>query len=66
MTDAPEDKRCQEQTMQANQSIIVNYREYDVQPYKQGVNRGSERIVRGSDGSAYYTSDHYKTFTKLK
>jgi len=44
----------------------INYQEYDVHPYQQGVNRGPERIVRGSDGTAYYTSDHYGTFTKIK
>jgi RHS repeat-associated protein len=44
----------------------ITYREYDVQPYQRGVNRGAERIVRGSDGSAYYTSDHYKTFIQIK
>ncbi len=44
----------------------ITYREYDVHPYQQGANRGGERIVRGSDGTAYYTSDHYKSFTKIK
>ena len=44
----------------------INYKEYDVQPYQQGVNRGAERLVRGSDGSAWYTSDHYKTFTRIE
>lgn len=24
------------------------------------------RFVKGSDGSVYYTDDHYKTFTKLE
>jgi RHS repeat-associated protein len=44
----------------------ITYREYDVQLYQQGVNRGTERVVRGSDGSSYYTSDHYGTFTKIE
>lgn len=43
----------------------ITYREYDVNPYRRGVNRGAERLVRGSDGSAYYTADHYKTFVKI-
>lgn len=43
----------------------ITYREYDVNPKVQGVNRGPERIVVGSDGSAWYTSDHYKTFAKI-
>jgi RHS repeat-associated protein len=44
----------------------ITYREYDVRPYQKGVNRGPERIVKGSDGSAYYSPDHYKTFTRIK
>ena len=27
---------------------------------------GPERLVTGSDGSAYYTDDHYKTFKKIR
>ena len=41
----------------------ITYYEYDVNPYTPGVNRGAERIVIGSDGSRYYTNDHYQTFT---
>lgn len=44
----------------------ISYREWDVNPKVQGVNRGAERLVTGSDGSAYYTSDHYRTFTKVR
>ena len=36
-----------------------------VQPNVQGVNRSSERIISSSDGSMYYTSNHYASFTKL-
>jgi guanyl-specific ribonuclease Sa len=43
----------------------ITYREYDVNPYQKGVNRGSERIVVGSNGSAYYTNDHYESFTPI-
>ena len=32
---------------------------------RSGVNRGAERIVKGSDGSTQYTGDHYRTFTKF-
>lgn len=42
----------------------VNYVEYDVNKYT-GANRGAERLVKGSDGNIYYTSDHYKSFSKL-
>jgi guanyl-specific ribonuclease Sa len=43
----------------------ITYREWDVNPYQKGVNRGSQRLVTGSDGSAYYTGDHYQTFTTV-
>jgi guanyl-specific ribonuclease Sa len=43
----------------------ITYREYDVNPYEKGVNRGPERIVVGSNGSAYYTSDHYQSFVPI-
>ena len=43
----------------------ITYREYDVNPYQKGVDRGSERIVVGSNGSAYYTDDHYKSFIPI-
>lgn len=43
----------------------VAYREYDVNPKQPGVNRGPERLVVGSNGSAYYTADHYRTFTPV-
>jgi len=44
----------------------ISYQEWDVNPKVQGVNRGAERLVTGSDGSAYYTSDHYRSFTKVR
>ena len=44
----------------------ITYKEWDVNPYTKGVNRGAERLVTGSDGSVYYTNNHYTTFTKVK
>ncbi len=44
----------------------INYHEWDVNRKVAGVNRGAERLVTGSDGSAFYTSDHYRTFTKVR
>jgi ribonuclease T1 len=44
----------------------IKYREWDVNPLKKGVNRGAERLVTGSDGSAHYTDDHYETFKKIR
>ena len=44
----------------------VTYQEWDVNRHVAGVNRGAERLITGSDGAAYYTSDHYRTFTKIR
>ena len=44
----------------------IMYKEWDVNPKQAGVNRGDERVVTGSDGSEYYTSDHYHTFQKVR
>ena len=40
----------------------IEYQEWDVNPKIQGKNRGAERLVTGSDGKGYYTSDHYGSF----
>ncbi len=44
----------------------IRYREWDVNRKVAGRNRGAERIVTGSDGRVYYTSDHYATFQRIK
>jgi ribonuclease T1 len=44
----------------------ITYHEWDVNPHRPGVNRGPERLVTGSDGSAYYTGDHYRTFKRIR
>jgi len=42
------------------------YREYDVNPKQPGKNRGTERIViEQRTGKAYYSHDHYETFTPM-
>jgi len=43
----------------------ITYREWDVNQFRPGVNRGAERLVTGTDGSAYYTADHYGTFVRI-
>ena len=43
----------------------IRYSEWDLHPKVQGQNRGPERLVTGSDHSAYYSRDHYKTFLKI-
>jgi guanyl-specific ribonuclease Sa len=43
-----------------------HYREYDVNPKKPGKSRGTERIViEQRTGKAYYSRDHYETFTPM-
>ena len=44
----------------------ITYKEYDVNPNIQGQNRGSERVIIGSNGKSYYTNTHYSTFTEIK
>jgi guanyl-specific ribonuclease Sa len=44
----------------------ITYQEFDVHPYSPVVNRGAERIVVGSDGSVYYTDDHYTSFIRIR
>ncbi|QGG39930.1 ribonuclease domain-containing protein [Aeromicrobium yanjiei] len=44
----------------------VTYREWEVNQYTKGVNRGAERLVTSSDGSAYFTGDHYGSFMLVR
>lgn len=46
----------------------IAYKEYDVdpRPTDPNVRRGKERIITGSDGSAYYTDDHYLSFKPIR
>lgn len=44
----------------------IKYQEWDVNPKVPGKNRGAERLVTGSDKSAWYTRDHYKSFTRIR
>ncbi|MBM7368062.1 ribonuclease domain-containing protein [Gordonia hydrophobica] len=44
----------------------VTYKEWDVNPRKRGQGRDAERIVTGSDGSAWYTADHYRSFDQIR
>ncbi len=41
------------------------YKEWDVHPKEKNKNRGVERLVTSSS-KAYYTKDHYDTFTQIK
>jgi ribonuclease T1 len=44
----------------------IDYQEWDVNPKQQGRNRGTERLITGSDGRAWFTSDHYSSFVEVK
>lgn len=44
----------------------ISYQEWDINPKVEGKNRGAQRLVTGSDGRAWYTADHYETFTEIK
>lgn len=48
------------------QGTRITYKEWDVNPKKRGSGRDAERIVTGSDGSAWYTLDHYQNFTQIR
>lgn len=44
----------------------ITYQEWDANPKVGGQNRDTERIVTGSDGSAWYTTDHYATLHRIR
>ncbi len=48
-----------------SQGNMITYREFDVNSKIEGQTRDAERFVIGSDGSIYYTNDHYLTFIKI-
>ncbi len=52
--------------IKADDGRRVSYREWDVHPKIRGKNRGTDRLITGDDGTAWYTDDHYQTFKKLE
>lgn len=44
----------------------MKYQEWDVNPKKNGKNRGAERLITAENGQAWYTDDHYDTFTEIR
>ena len=51
-----------------NEGILpsgIQYFEYDVNPYTPGVRRDALRLIHGSDGSWWYTNNHYNSFIEL-
>ncbi|NLE81468.1 MAG: hypothetical protein GX610_18165 [Rhodococcus sp.] len=43
----------------------ASYQEWDVNRKEPGRSRDAERIITGADGSAWYTADHYESFTRM-
>jgi ribonuclease T1 len=50
----------------SNQGAKIKYQEWDVFEKEQGKNRGVERLITGSDKSAWYTKNHYKSFVRVE
>lgn len=44
----------------------IEYQEWDVNPKIEGENRGTERLITGSDGRVWYTNNHYRSFVQVK
>ena len=44
----------------------IDYTEHDVNPKPPKQPRDGRRVVTGGDGSVYYTTDHYKTFIRVR
>jgi ribonuclease T1 len=44
----------------------ISYQEWDVNPKVQGRNRGTDRLITGSDGRSWYTNDHYNSFVQVQ
>lgn len=57
------EKRLPQKTSKGS---VIYYREWDVFPKIKNKSRGAERLVTGSDRSAWYTSDHYTSFTQIR
>jgi guanyl-specific ribonuclease Sa len=48
------------------ESYAIAYRKYDINPSVAGQDRGRERLVIGSNGSAYFTGDHYCNWVQIR
>lgn len=44
----------------------IIYSEWDANPRDPELKRDEERIITGTDGSAWYTTDHYHTFHRIR
>jgi guanyl-specific ribonuclease Sa len=52
--------------VRGRQGMRIDYQEWDIYPKRPGRSRGPERVVTGSDGRAWYTADHYCSFTEMR
>jgi len=43
----------------------IGYREFDVN-IRTGAGRDTQRFVIGSDGSIFFTNDHYRSFMQIR
>jgi len=43
----------------------ITYREFDVNNRIAGMSRDAQRFVVGSDGSVFFTADHYRSFVRI-
>ena len=46
--------------------VKMKYQEWDVNPKKKGKSRGAERLITSENKRAWYTSDHYESFTEIE
>ncbi|GGF37087.1 hypothetical protein GCM10011519_08230 [Marmoricola endophyticus] len=44
----------------------ISYKEYDIQAKRRGDPRPGDRLLTGSDGSLWYTDDHYRTGVRIR
>lgn len=44
----------------------LRFQEWDVNPKKPHRGRDAERVVTADDGSAWFTLDHYRSFTQIR
>ena len=49
-----------------NDGRKLKFQEWDINPKKNGKNRGVERLITASNGQAWFTNDHYARFTEIK
>lgn len=45
---------------------VITYRAFDINSRVPGARRDTERFVVGSNGSVYYTDNHYSSFIKVE